>query len=126
MSGNGGFAHVELAFSDGECFSSSSRDGGCRFKAIDIHDSESWALVNVRATAEQEAAARAFCRAQNGKPYDWLGVFGFILPIRQFDHPGRRWFCSEVVCAALQAAGDPLHTDPLSTSPNDLYPLAVR
>lgn len=49
------------------------------------------------------AAAIAFARQQLGKPYDWGGIFGMVArePWARDD----RWFCSELVEAALAAGG---------------------
>jgi uncharacterized protein YycO len=56
-------------------------------------------------TAEHTATIRAYMEAQEGKPYDWPGLFGFVT--RRCQAPGEdqeRWFCSELVYAAHLAA----------------------
>ena len=124
-----GFSHVELVFADGVSFSSSGRDGGCRFKTLDIADPATWEVVGIGGTPEQETAARNFCLKQDGKKYDWLGVIGFVFTdARRYDQPGYRWFCSEVCVAALQASGlwnksANALIDPMKESPNALYRL---
>jgi hypothetical protein len=40
-----------------------------------------------------------FANAQLGKKYDWLGIFRFLT--RNKDQNPKRWFCSELVFAAL-------------------------
>lgn len=56
-------------------------------------------------TGERARAIRAFLAAQVGKRYDWRGIlrFGFKTIIRADNQD--RWFCSELVFAACQAAG---------------------
>lgn len=124
---NGKFSHVELLFDSGRCFSSSPRDGGCRWKTIEnINDPATWTLVDL-GKDDFDDAVSWFCQSQNGKPYDWLGIAGFPFPfVRTFDHPRRRWFCSEICAAALQAGGWPIPGDPLKISPNLLYQLATN
>lgn len=43
---------------------------------------------------------------QEGKPYDWKAIMGFVAD-RNWDNPGR-WFCSELVAAAQAKVGHPL------------------
>jgi hypothetical protein len=88
-------SHCELVFSDGVCASSSQMDGGVRFKVIDI-STRDWMVVDV---GGDEAAARAWFRANAGKSYDLLGDFGFVWrPIKGSDE---KYFCSEAVGSAL-------------------------
>lgn len=60
-----------------------------------------WAIVEVE--CPDPVAAVAFARQQLGKPYDWGGIFGMVArePWARDD----RWFCSELVEAALAAGG---------------------
>lgn len=48
-------------------------------------------------------AAMQFTRSQIGKGYDYLGAFG--VPWRSPWHSEDRWYCSELVEAALQHGG---------------------
>jgi len=48
-------------------------------------------------------AALAFARAQVGRPYDLAGALGLGLH-REWDDPSR-WWCSELIAAALRAGG---------------------
>jgi len=53
--------------------------------------------------------ANAFYRAiesQVGKPYDWLGIFGYAL--RKDWETHNAWFCSELVAWAFNQADFPL------------------
>jgi uncharacterized protein YycO len=63
--------------------------------------------------AGQEAQIIRFLKLQVGKPYDWRGVFRFVLPFIKHNpldsmiHQNR-WFCSDVLAAAFDFAGCPL------------------
>lgn len=48
-------------------------------------------------------AARRFAASQVGRRYDWGGVIG--IPLRERIESPDRWFCSELVEAALIAGG---------------------
>ena len=71
-----------------DCYSSSIRDGGVRFKTMPLPP-EKWDLIPVDASPEQvhEALAATF-----GAKYDWAGATGVIARWR---HDKRKWFCSE-------------------------------
>lgn len=108
----GAYSHVELVLGDGTCWSSSSRDGGVRAKAIDLA-SGNWDLV---AITGDEAAAQAWFAAHAGAGYDYLGLFGFVW--RPGTGDNRRWFCSEAIAAALG------YRDPWRFCPNTLAAVA--
>lgn len=86
------YSHCELAVpcagGQYDCYSSSIRDGGVRFKTMPLPP-EKWDLIPVDASPEQvhEALAATF-----GAKYDWLGATGVIARWR---HDKRKWFCSE-------------------------------
>ena len=50
-----------------------------------------------------ESSAIAFLRGQLGRPYDWTALLGFLVR-RDWAEPDR-WFCSELLEAALLAGG---------------------
>jgi len=106
--------HCELVFSDGLWFSSSNRDGGCRFKEIDA-SLGSWTFLPLPDVVE--GAVREFCENQEGKGYDWVGVF---LGWFGANDP-KRWFCSEVCTAALSFGKYDLGLIPSSTTPKRLF-----
>jgi hypothetical protein len=110
----GPYSHVELVFSNGLSASSSTRDGGVRFKRIDFKP-EHWDFVELKVDEEQgfdEEYARAFFEEREGLGYDYFGLFGFIW--RPGSGVSRRWFCSEAVAAALG------YRDPWRFCPNTL------
>ena len=108
--------HCELVFSDGRCSSSSNRDGGCRFKDIEL-DPAHWTLTPLEGLGVDEQKVRNFCIVQQGKGYDWIGVF---LGLWSGADDPRRWFCSEVCTAALKAGGLDLGLEPVKTTPKRL------
>jgi hypothetical protein len=119
------YSHNELVFEikDGmaECASSSARDGGVRFKQIDIHSGR-W---DVKPLPQYDYAADLRARwwfiERDGDGYDYLGVAAFLTVISPFAREHKnRWFCSEAIAAALEM------TDPASLSPQELDDLLGR
>ena len=80
-------------------------------------------IYTVDLTEEEERRFREFVIDQVGKRYDFLGVFGFHLATRL--HRRGRWFCSELLGAALAATGNKLYEDlvPSKLSPNGVVGL---
>lgn len=116
------YAHVEVCFpelptdveppvakyveGDGKhvgtlCYSSSPRDGGVRFKYINLQDGK-WDLVNVALlpTPDILASVLSYAETMIGMPYDWVGIAGFALPFGEHDDKDR--FCSEVAVDLMQ------------------------
>lgn len=76
-----------------------------------------WAVSGL--TAQQEREVERFLRLQLGKRYDMRGVFQFLS--RRPCPQNERWFCSELVAAALDLAGAPLlHAAPHLLAPGHL------
>jgi hypothetical protein len=101
------YSHAELVFSDPLvngmhfCASSSARDGGVRFKSINLATGR-WDVYELPGFDEcDEAYARQWFLDNEGLPYDHLGLAWFVLPIDGFNNP-RRYFCSEAIAAALR------------------------
>lgn len=93
----GRFSHGEQIAPNGMGLSSSFRDGGVRSKAIDWHSGR-WVLVTVPATRQEIGGSVEYFMANMGRPYDWISLFGFVLPWRV---SYRRWiFCTEALAAA--------------------------
>jgi hypothetical protein len=105
------------------CFSSSPRDGGTRFKWIDLTDGK-WDLIEVPFLADERRLALLECAKLLGRKYDWGAIFGFVLPFGE--HTAGRLMCSEsgttvvqnASCRRMLAAAKPWRT-----SPADLYAL---
>lgn len=122
----GPYSHVELVFNPHRaglpvCFSSSWRDGGVRFKRIDLSEAGRWSLVPLAVTGADVNAVRSWCLRHVGGRYDVPGVLAFKLPLVR--HRLNWWFCSEVCVAALQEVGLLPLVKAHRTTPNALHHL---
>jgi hypothetical protein len=84
-------------------------------------------------TPEQAQRITEFATTQNGKLFAWGRIIGQLTPFRSRGpwtewvggpHGNRNsWFCSELACETLVAAGllDPTRTRPAATYPCDLF-----
>jgi len=97
----GPYSHTEIQFSDGICFSSTTRDDstGVRFKYIDINW-ERWDALEIIMPLDHEAEIKSWCNTQVGKKYDFWGLFGFTIPFIVIQDPNS-WYCSEIDNRAL-------------------------
>ena len=110
---NGPYSHVEILFSKNECFSSSPRDGGCRFKIIPPDDH--WDVVWLHGIDEDLVKRK--CMYIAGKKYDWFSTFfNFMIPFDKYDP--KRYTCSEVVVKEVFN-----FRKAFKYSPNDLFKL---
>jgi hypothetical protein len=75
-----------------------------------------------RVPAGEEAARRwlEFLAAQDGKPYDWRAIWGFVVN-RDWRQPDS-WICSELQARALEVAGI---MPPLYLAANKITPVAL-
>jgi hypothetical protein len=93
----GQYSHVEIIFSNGECYSSSPRDGGCRWKRIEgIETNGRWDIAIVSECAFFEKSLISQCNRFAGQKYDWLCIFFTNLIPAKTQMP-RRWTCSEFI-----------------------------
>jgi uncharacterized protein YycO len=117
----GPYSHVELIFSNGLWFSSSSLDNGVRYT---VHTNmEDWTIFDINITCEEEVRIKQWCDIQVGAEYDFLGIFRYYIPFCQ--QSPDKWFCSEICLEALQRIGW-FQTGPswhMGRSPNHLYRL---
>ena len=113
----GQYSHTELII-NGFMYSSSPRDGRVRAKPHKI-DNKTWDYIEVEASKEN---ILTFFKMTKDDKYDWFGILGFIIPIKDRTH---NWFCSEWVSNALKISGcKKLWTKESSKiSPNKLYSL---
>lgn len=103
-----------------ECVSSSPRDDGVRKTLIDLNDGH-WYIIDWPAAAATSPQSLRFVADQLGKPYDWLGVFGFVCNNPSWLDERRHWFCSEFVTAFLQSQGLLTGLAPARISPQSLF-----
>lgn len=80
-------------------------------------------------TDAAEAQVRAFSEAQIGKGYDYTMVIRFVTRLQETRRSTGKWFCSELVFAAIQKAGVNLleRIEPWAVSPEllSLSPLLI-
>lgn len=97
------YSHVELVYhidkdtNTAQCWSSSPIDGGVRRATITLNH-QHWELYTLLGTVEEEDLHTWF-KAQDGKPYDWLGALG--VKFKLFSQNNDRWFCSEIIASYL-------------------------
>ncbi len=108
------FSHCEIVFSDGQCASSSIRDGGIRFKRLNLDDH--WEIFdlsynNYPVSPFDESVARDWFNEHIGDKYDLRGAIGSLFHINLSSKDKK--FCSEA-CATV------LGIDPIIT-PGSLY-----
>lgn len=103
----GEYSHAALFDEDnGVLYESWQTDG--------VHKKLDWKLAQDDATVDfftfeqtpgQAGAIRYFLESQLGKKYDWLGVVRFVSRTQLRPDAKDKWFCSELVTAALAYAG---------------------
>ena len=113
---HGKYSHVELVIDD-LMYSSSPKDGRVRAKKH-IVDIRSWDYINIDNIDEDNVIE--FFNITKGQKYDWIGILGFVIPIKDRTN---EWFCSEWVSNALKISGCKKlwKQEPSKISPNKLY-----
>lgn len=97
----GAWSHVAIV--DGDDVIEARAWQGVVRTPLDAHLQRASAHEVVQIECPNPQAVLSFARAQVGKPYDWGGVLAF--PLREPLADESRWFCSELVEAALLAGG---------------------
>ena len=84
------------------CFSSSSRDGGCRFKFASsvLANDYKWDVLDTTDDIDKAIKMLCFFLGEDGKEYDFRGVGGFKLSFLK-ENPFK-WYCSEICDRAKQ------------------------
>lgn len=95
------WSHAELVI-DGVCWSASARDGGVRFKTINLQSGR-WDLVSAPLSEDEVSRALAWFLKHEGEGYDYLNIGRFILPF--LGQKRNRWVCFEAIGSALGLAG---------------------
>lgn len=104
------YSHCEIVFPNGQCASSSVRDGGIRIKNISMN--EHWDVYNLSEFLEpDESKIRNWFDINNDDIYDWLGAIGSTFKLDWTSEDKK--FCS-YACAIV------LGIDPIIT-PGGLY-----
>ena len=89
------FSHCELVMSDGECLSSSMRDGGVRSKYINLN--ENWEVFQLNGEYDEETT-RYYFKLFEGELYDTVGAIGSVFSV-DITSPDKK-FCSSL-CSVL-------------------------
>lgn len=96
---------------------------GVRIRATDVGE---WTWGNVELTDAQRVDIALTATAEEGKPYDWGSIAGFVLRHlgmhlrgRSSDHPDKRLICSELVAWSYREAGVDLFP---GVAPGDIAP----
>lgn len=89
------YSHCEIVFPNGECWSSSSRDGGVRCKFINLDNH--WDVFNINKSFDQSTIKNWFLD-NNQDSYDWFGAFGSTIRLNSSSE--NKKFCS-YVCAIV-------------------------
>ena len=120
------YAHVALLSADGGRIIEAMEGCGVRARLITEEDKAQWQLFDVEGMTEAAwVKTWSFAIYQIGKGYDYLDILRFIIPAPTKANQ-KRWFCSELVMAALSQGGinalsriDPAEVSPgtLSNSP---------
>lgn len=112
------------AIIDGDEVIEAAAPDGVRTRPLAELIAESSLYEIVYFPARDPAAVIAAARAQIGAPYDWGGVVG--IGFRRRWQADDSWFCSELIAAAFEHAGEPIVRGAASRiTPRDLY-LPVR
>ncbi len=114
----GRFAHAAVQVNASEIIEAAP-EHGVRRAPLDL--SRPFESFDVPSMTEDDwIVALAFLHEQIGRPYDIIGVLRFIT--RRPDTGRRSWFCSELVFAAVLAAGTRLldRVEPWEVSPQVL------
>lgn len=115
--GHGWCSHVDSVLEDGRLLGA-RMDGGVEIRDANYETFRRLLRVVLPAPAEIVRTYYDFIKAQLGKPYDQEAILGYIAGRDWRDD--RKWFCSELVTAGLEASG--YFPFPLSTPSNKMTP----
>lgn len=107
------YSHCEIVFDDTLCASSSSRDGGIRFKRIDLRDH--WDIYDIKTVVDVDCIKYWF-NLHEGDTYDWPGAIASAVGLDLSSD--RKKYCSQT-CATV------LGLDPVIT-PGGLHKLLIK
>src|SRR5262245_16673912 len=100
------YSHASIVLPDGTHYEAREGKGVLRHRSFTLtNSSEKVERFAVGLSEIQFAKLAAFLDSQVGKPYDWTMVARFITRRQASRSTAGKWFCSELVFAALEAAG---------------------
>jgi len=125
---SGQYTHVELILYNykGEFLSFEVFTGENVMFEIKKYQEDRWRWNKLNLTHEQMVSIYNFCVEQQGKPFNSYGMYMNFLPLlgSYFSNSTRdKWFCSQLITCALQAAKIPCVMDlvPEKTTPTQLF-----
>jgi hypothetical protein len=109
-------SHVDFVLPNGKLFGAlATQDGG----GVRLHDAENYTRIE-RFQVDAPESIIDIAMTQEGKPYDWAGIFGLVLRERNWEDDDK-WFCSELVAWSFKQGGFPLLNETTSRiTPRDL------
>lgn len=109
-------SHVDFVLPNGKLFGAlATQDGG----GVRLHDAENYTRIE-RFQVDVPESIIDIAMTQEGKPYDWAGIFGLVLRERNWEDDDK-WFCSELVAWSFKQGGFPLLNETTSRiTPRDL------
>ena len=124
LSGNNGYWHSDLVFSDDYSFTSTISKGVILVpKAERKYQLEYWDFFDIIITPEQEAQVRKNAESIVGSPYDYLGVARWIIPF--VGQSKTRYFCSESNVEVFNENPPNMlnNLEPYRVNPNHMLPI---
>ena len=107
------FSHVDYIFNDGRAYSSLPKDG------VGFNEDINDYIEEYTLEVPSKKAVEDFLLLQQGKPYDWRAIIS--MPFCRCWEEDDKWFCSELICAAIKAGGVELYNESLDRiTPRDL------
>lgn len=101
------YSHVEMGFKyedDDRTYKSlvAIYNNGVLIYEDRFYNTRNWDIMELTVTDEQYKRAQKICDGYIGLKYDVLGIFGFLVPVKDRSD---RWFCSEAVSNTLKCIG---------------------
>lgn len=113
------YSHASLVFDDGAVIEAREGYGVRCLDSLQQRPGETIELYEIEMNEDQAQEIYDFALAQVGKGYDWTMVARFVTRRQESRSTTGKWFCSELVYAALQQGGITLlrRTEPWEVSP---------
>lgn len=108
------YSHVDFVVEDGKYL------GAIPFGGVCYHEhrypTEDYFVLEV--SEKQRLDIMDFAHSQVGKPYDFMGIFGFAINRKWQDDD--KWFCSEYISGAIQPVIKLFNEEAFRISPRDV------
>ena len=114
------FDHAAI-FTQGKLFD--ARGSGVKYRSLDLINGHQVMILRPKDQEKHGITAGAlFIDRQEGKPYDWLGIFGFATNSDSADY-GKRWYCFELCRGFLESMGYafPRYDHPLGLTSSEFF-----